>query len=143
MNRSHAAFHLLVAMIGTAALVFSVQTILQYVHYYRLDSIAPLKALNITPQALAHDQYVLFARYSYLDYEAAEVLEDTHFKNDYAAKDAAREKMDHLRKVWYSAKNPTYSSLERRISYKQMAYTCILWALVAYFIWLSKYAKCD
>ena len=141
MNRSSAAFLLVVAMMASAAMIFSVQTAIQYIRYWRLDSTAPLKALAISPKSLAHDQYILFAHYRYLDYDATQTLDDVNYKNTYAAEDAAQEKMNTLREVWYNAKNPTYSSLERRISYKQIAYTCVLWALTAYFIFLNKFLQ--
>lgn len=139
--RGKAPLILVAAMMTLAALVFTVQAAKQFYQFWQLDAVAPIKALAISPKALAHDHYVLFARFRYLDRDGTQTLDNKSYKNLYAAEDAAQARMITYRNVWYNSNNPAQASLDKEISYKLIIYTLILWGLTAYFFLLNKYLR--
>lgn len=141
MDKQRTAFFCVIAMMGLSALIFTSQMARDYWRFFHLSAQAEVKAISLTPLKLNRDHYVLHARYSYLTYEKEEVLSDPSYLNAYAAEGAAEKRLREFKSVWYDPSDPSFSSLERKISYKQVAYTFILWGLTAYFYFLHLWTR--
>jgi hypothetical protein len=116
---------------------------------YLYDSYAHLKILTTTSsiqweaEEHAEDRFILKANYIFVYkgkfYHGSTSLEDTAYRNLWAAEKTIKELTNSNLKVWFDPENPNHSSLQKKFPLKESIYAAFLWGLILYFLWLGFY----
>lgn len=111
--------------------------------YLSLDAAAPADKINWSIEQLSEDRFVMKANYSF-QVNAQNYSGETIFKNDlywnpWSAEDALKVYDQKDWTVWYSSKNPAYSSLQKNFPLKESISAFILWLILIYFLGLGYY----
>lgn len=110
--------------------------------YYRLTAHAEASLSDWSVVKLAEDSYVLKTRYRFQSgqrvFSADYLYYDSPYLNAWGAEKAIG-KAPSKGEVWYSARNPLVSTLQKNYPLKECLSAAALWALLLYFIWLGYY----
>lgn len=110
--------------------------------YYRLTGRTEGKVTQWSVEKKSDERYVLKAHYHFLigskEFESEDQFLNDSYLNAWAAEQAIKQKTE-TTPVWYSARNPLVSSLQKKFPIKECLSAVVLWVLLLYFIGLGYY----
>lgn len=111
--------------------------------YMSLNAEAPAENLKWGVAKLSEDQFVMKADYIFnakdQQYSGTTLFKNDIYWNPWSAEDAIKVYAQKDWTVWYSSKNPQYSSLQKNFPFKECISVIILWVLLLYFFGLGYY----
>lgn len=107
-----------------------------------LDSQAKAEIISWQVEPISASKYTLKAEYCFKavekEYKGEALLHTTYFLNQYAAQREIERVKNRDWIVWYQAKNPSLSSLEKIVPLKQFVYGFLCLALFFYFLFYKR-----
>lgn len=132
-------------VITAVALWYTITAIFSYYSYSNLKSQTTTSSIQWETEEKSEDQFVLKANYTFeykgTSYSGSTTLEDTPYRNEWAAEETIKELTSSNRKVWFNPQNPNHSSLIKKFPLKDSIYSAFLWGLILYFLWLGFYVN--
>lgn len=111
--------------------------------YYRLTAQTEAHFTNWSVVPLSQESYVLKTHYRFQvgqqSYEGDYLFSDRPYLNAWGAEQEIKRGRPSRGIVWYSARNPLISSLQKTFPLKESLSAALLWGLFCYFIWLGYY----
>lgn len=111
--------------------------------YMSLNTEAPAENLQWSVEQLSEDQFVTKANYNFKvkdqPYSGETLFKGDVYWNPSAAEDALKVYAQKDWSVWYSSRNPRYSSLQKNFPFKECISALVLWILLLYFFGLGYY----
>lgn len=111
--------------------------------FERFDAYAEAQNVKWTVKEKSDEEFLLDAHYNFLvnggEIKGDSLLTEASFWNAWAAEQMVKEYTNKKWIVWYSSKNPHYSTLQKNFPLKECISMGVLWALLFYFLWLGYY----
>lgn len=122
---------------------FTLKTLYAVYLYMSLDAATPVESIKWQVDRLNEDRFAVKAEYMFR-VKAQTYQGDTTFKNDiywnpWTAEDALKVYSQKEWTVWYSSRDPHYSSLQKNFPLKESISAIILWVVFMYFLGLGYY----
>lgn len=135
----------LLSAVLLAAVWFVGKASWQYYRYTSLSEKTRPRQVVLSVKEKSKNYFYPKARYSFevkgKKYQGVQGLPNLkYFRKKFLEKDLPKITEEEDWFVWYSPKNPGWSSLERAFPYKDIFYAFIMIGLVCYFFWLGKFA---
>ena len=131
-----------VILFASVTLAYAVSTTVRLYHYYGLTDVTEGKVNEWTAERIGDDKYALKAHYSYTlngkAYHGTDLEKWPIYRNAASAEKAANVKPA-LHEVWYRAKKPSASSLEKKFPTREVVYTAALLLTFIYLLSLGVY----
>lgn len=113
-----------------------------YYSYARLDAQVTPSSMKWEIEEKTAENYFLKAFYHYSvsghSFEGDTTL-DEPYRNQWAAEQVLKEFLKKQWSVWFDSQDPNYSSLQKKIPFKECISAALLWGLLLYFLWLGFY----
>lgn len=138
---SNAVRVLIVFVVLMACIVFAYVGIAAYkfYQYYRLTDKAAIESISWSVKPETDERFRLQGAYEYTvdgkKYHGTTLLQDTPYRNSWAAEQAIKETQPNYKTVWYDYSDPSVSNLEKNFPTKDIVYAAILFAILNYFVW--------
>lgn len=130
------------ALVFTFTLIYTVKTVSLLYYYASLSESIESSATAWSVQTVK-DESIPLAKYTFYVggklYEGETLFYHEASDNPWAIEEALKSLAAKEHKVWYSSKDPLYSSLQKKFPLKECIYTVILWGISIYFFWLGVY----
>lgn len=111
--------------------------------YYRLTASTEGNFTEWSVVSLGEESFILQTHYSFQvgqrTYEGDYPFVDHTYLNEWGAEQEIKRGRPARGVVWYSARNPSISSLQKNFPLKECLSAALLWGLFCYFIWLGNY----
>lgn len=122
------------------ALWFTGNFLYQLYDYYSLGAEQNATKTEWSVKEISDERYLMEANYTFdidgKSYAGHTLLDSPSYRNKWAAEEMIPEYTSKPWTVWYSAKDPQHSSLQKDLPVKVTVSMLLLWAVLCYFIWL-------
>ncbi len=111
--------------------------------YYRLTAHTQAEVTNWSVEKLSEERFLVKADYRFKAkgqlFAADYIFPFPSSLNSWAAEKAIQKMSAEKYQVWYSARNPLVSALQKNFPLKECLIAALMAALLLYFIWLGYY----
>ena len=142
--KPHLYWLIFLGAISCSVILYTGHTFYLVWRHYSLNEQTLTKSMEWDVVSNSDDDFVPRVMYSYeVDQKLYQGQEfwNTHYLNDWAAKESINRLNKKPLVVWYDFDHPKISSLQKKFPYKESFYTVFLWMLGFYFYFLGLYVK--
>ncbi len=134
-------WRLFLCLVAVLTIGYSAHALYKYYVYTALSSVVQADQLDWHIDQRGESEFLIEATYHYhvkeVVYTGKSAWEGRKLLNLYAAQQAIEDAKEELWDVWYSPKDPSWSSLQRDFPLKEIFSSFLLWGITLYFIWIG------
>lgn len=142
---SNRYWQILIGLLSIVTAWFALSALYLIYHYARLSDHTSPTNIQWSVEEITDERFLLNGHYHFKveekNYSGETLITSPHFLNKWAAEQSINDFEKLKWEVWYSHRNPEYSSLQKNFPYKEVLSALLLAGVLAYFFGLKHYVE--